>query len=307
MAIPATVQNFPGDDEFMALNPSEAATISYYLKKRHMIGDLKVEVFDAKGELISTLPAGKRRGINRVEWPMRMAPPKLPPANSLVMGSQYAMFGPRVLPGTYTVKLTQGDKTYTSQVEIVPDPRSTHTAEERAAQHETALQLYGMLGRLTYVADSVKGLEDGARDRAAKLPAGDKLRKQLESLAATLGTFRATLVATSEGGWLSGEEQLREKMAKVYGGVNGYDGRPTQSQIDQVKVLGAELEKAEAKLASLQSGDVAAANRELEKRKLEPLKTKSREEWNQQDGKRTAALPAFLPFSFLRLDALAAE
>jgi hypothetical protein len=96
-------------------------------------------------------------------------------------------------------------------------------------------------------------------------------------------------------------------MAKVYGGVNGYDGRPTQSQLDQVKVLGGELEKAEARLASLQSGEVAAANRELEKRKLEPIRAKSREDWEKQDGNRTAALPAFLPFSFVPLTAAAAD
>ena len=303
MAIPASVQNFPGDDEYVAFNPDEAATITYYLKKRHIFGDLKVEVYDSKGQLLSTLPAGKRRGINRVSWPMRLPPPKLPPANSLVIGSQYALFGPRVLPGTYTVKLIQGDKTYTSQVEIVPDPRSSHSAQDRATQHETVMTLYGMLGRLTYVADTVKSLEDSAQERAKKLPAGDRLRRQLETLAGSLETFRATLVATGPGGWLSGEEQLREKMAKVYGGVNGYDGRPTQSQIDQLKVLGDQLTKAEAKLNSIQSGEVAAVNRELATRKLEPLKAKSREEWEKQDGKRTAALPAFLPFTMSPLAA----
>ena len=31
---------------------------------------------------------------------MRLPPPKLPPANSLVLGSSFAMFGPRVPPGT---------------------------------------------------------------------------------------------------------------------------------------------------------------------------------------------------------------
>jgi hypothetical protein len=220
-----------------------------------------------------------------------------------VIGSQYALFGPRVPPGTYTVKLIQGDKTYTSQVELVPDPRSTHSAEDRALQHETVMTLYGMLGRLTYVADTVKSLEDEAQERAKKLPAGDRLRRQLETLAGSLETFRATLVATGPGGWLSGEEQLREKMAKVYGGVNGYDGRPTQSQLDQVKVLGDQLTQAEAKLAAMQGGEVAAVNRELEKRKLEPLKAKSREEWGKEDGKRTAALPAFLPFTMTPLEA----
>ena len=299
MAIPANVQDFPGDDEYVAFNPEEAATITYYLKKRHMFGDFKVEVLDDKGQLISSLPAGKRKGINRVSWPMRLAPPKLPPANSLVIGSAFALFGPRVPAGTYTVRLTQGDKTYTSQVELVPDPRATHSAADRAAQHETAMKLYGMLGRLTYVAETVKSLEDQARERAGKLPAGDRLRRQLDSLGSSLEGFRATLVATSEGGWMSGEEQLRETMAKVYGGVNGYDGRPTQSQIDQMKVLGDQLDKAEAKLAAVQSGEVAAVNRELAQRKLEPLTPKSKDEWEKEDGKRTAVLPAFLPFTMM--------
>jgi photosystem II stability/assembly factor-like uncharacterized protein len=298
MVIPASVQSFPGDDEFVGRNPEEAATIVYYLKKRHLVGDLKLEVYDNQGKLISTLPAGKRRGINRVAWPMRLPPPKLPPANSLVIGSQYALFGPRVLPGTYTVKLTQGDKTYTSQVQIAPDPRSQHSDADRAAQHETAMALYGMLGRLTYVADAVKTLEDAARQRSETLPKGDSLRRQLASLVGSLAGFRATLVATGPGGWLSGEEQLREKMAKVYGAVNGYDGRPTQSQTDQVKVLGDQLEKAAARLEALQRDEVAAVNRELQKRKLEPLAVKTREEWEKVDGNRAAALPAYLPFPF---------
>jgi photosystem II stability/assembly factor-like uncharacterized protein len=303
MTIPASVQDFPGDDEFVAFNAEEAATITYYLKKRHMFGDLKLEVFDAQGQLVASLPGGKRKGINRVSWPMRLPPPKLPPANSLVIGSAFAMFGPRVLPGVYTVKLTEGDKTYTGQVELVPDPRSKHSDEDRAVQHATAMQLYGMLGRLTYVAEMVKSLEDQAQARAGKLPAGDRLRRQLDALGESLEGFRATLVATSEGGWMSGEEELREKMAKVYGGVNGYDGRPSRSQIDEMKVLDDQLDRAEARLAALQSGDVAAANRELGKRKLEPLKATSRDEWEKKDGTRTAALPAFLPLTFLPLDA----
>jgi len=307
MTIPAGTQDFPGDDEFFAFNPEEAATISYYLKKRHLFGDLKIEIYDARGQLVSTLPAGKRRGINRVSWPMRLPPPKLPPASSLVIGSQFAMYGPRVLPGTYQVKLIQGDKAYASEVRIVPDPRSTHSDEDRLRQHETATVLYAMLGRLTYVADTVKALAEAARQRAEALAKGDRLRRPLGSLAAALESFRATLAAIGEGGWISGEEQLREKMAKVYGDVNGYDGRPTRSQLEQVKLLADELAKAEARLEAFQRGEVAAVNRELEKRKLEPLTAKSREEWMKEEGKGTAALPAFLPFSYLPLEAAERE
>ena len=298
MIIPAAIQDFPGDDEFVGANPEEAATIVYYLKKRHLIGDMKLEVYNDKGEKVASLPAGKRRGMNRVSWPMRLPPPKLPGANSLVL-QPFAMMGPRVPAGTYTVKLIQGDKTYTSQVELAPDPRSTHTAEDRALQQQTARELYDLLSRLTYLAEVTVTVRDQARERAGALPKGDKLRGRLEALATSFESQRATLVATSEGGWLSGERQLREKLGELYGGVNGYEGRPSKSQLDQVKVLGAELEKAAGRLDKLQAGELAAANRELEARKLAPIQPKSPEDWEKEEGNRVGAAPAFVPLPVL--------
>jgi len=130
--------------------PEEAAIISYYLKKRHMFGELKLEVYDAKGQLISSLPGGKRRGINRVAWPMRLKSPKVPPSGNLVpLG--FAIFGPRLPEGTYAVKLMRGKDTLSSQVTLAPDPRSRHTAEERALQQKTVLQLYRDLADLSFV------------------------------------------------------------------------------------------------------------------------------------------------------------
>jgi len=287
MVIPASIQDFPGNDEFVAFNPEEAATITYYLKKRHIFGDLKVEVYNSSGELMATLPGGKRKGINRVAWPMRLPPPKLPPANSLVL-QPFSMMGPRVQAGTYTVKLVQGDKTYTSEVKLVPEPRSTHSAEDRAVQYDTAMKLYGMLGRLTYLADAAGSARDQARQRAEALPKGDALRKRLEALAGELDRYNSAISANSEGGWLSGERQLREKMGELYGGVNGYEGRPSKSQVDQVGVLGAELDQAAAKLETIKQGALAAANRELEKRKVAPIKVKTMEEWEKEDGKQAA-------------------
>jgi photosystem II stability/assembly factor-like uncharacterized protein len=281
MIIPSSIQDFPGDDEFVGTNPAEAASITYWLKKRHMFGDLKVEVYDAQGALVASLPAGKRKGINRVSWPMRLAAPKMPGGNSVVMSSG-SFYGPRALAGAYKVKLVKGDQTLESQVELVPDPRATHTAEDRTLQHETAMSLYGMLERLTWLDDSVVATRDGLRQRAAGLPKGDKLSGQIEKLAGDLDRFHAALVATGEGGFLSGEEQLREKLAGLYGGVNGYDGRPTKSQLEQVKVLGDELDQATARLDGISKGDLAAINKTLAARKLEPVRPKTFEEWKKK-------------------------
>ena len=46
MMIPSGQQEYAGNDEFVGNIPDEAATNAYYLKKRHLLGDLKVEVYD---------------------------------------------------------------------------------------------------------------------------------------------------------------------------------------------------------------------------------------------------------------------
>jgi hypothetical protein len=281
MVIPSSIQEFPGDEEYVGNSPEEAAFVTYYLKKRHIVGDLKLEVYDDKGALLATLPAGKRKGVNRVTWPMRMKSPRTPGGNSVIQ-NPFSFMGPRVPAGIYTVKLTKGGQTLASQVQLVADPRSTHTAEDRTMQHETVLKLHGMMERLTYVVDATLGARDALKQRAEALPKGDSLRRRAESLADELTKFHATLVATGEGGWLSGEEQLREKLGQAYGGVNGYEGRPSRTQLDQVDVLSERLEKAEAKLDSIGKGGLAEVDKALAARKLEPVNLLSKEEWEKK-------------------------
>ena len=97
--------------------PADDAVITYYLKKRHIFGDLKIEVFDPDGKSLGTIPSSKRRGLNRATWSMRLKPPQVPPAATAAFG---AAVGPRVLPGTYTVKLTKDKKVYTTQFKSCP-------------------------------------------------------------------------------------------------------------------------------------------------------------------------------------------
>ena len=279
MTIPSSEQRFDAA-EFRGETIEETAFITYYLKKRHMFGDLKLEIYDASGDKVATLPAGKRRGINRVSWPMRLKAPKVPPATNLVQNA-YAFLGPRVPAGTYTAKLVQGKETYAAKVEIQPDPRSTHTAEDRALQQKTVRELYAMLGDLTFLVDAITDTRDQAQARAQKLPKLDPLAKKLTALADKLEGLRKTLVTTREGR-LSGEEQLRERLGGLYGSVNGYDGRPTDSQLGYQQVLTKELAAARATFDSLAGKEMDALNSDLESKKLDPLKAISREEWDKK-------------------------
>jgi hypothetical protein len=281
VVIPASEQRFDGDAEFNGQSPDEFASIVYYQKKRHIFGDLKFEIYNQKGELVSTLSGDKRKGLNRLPWAMRMKPPRVP-AGAGIVPNMFAIIGPRVPLGTYTVKMIKGQQTYTSTLELAPDPRANYSPEDRALQQQTVMKLYTEMARLTFVAESVVDVRDQARKRLAQLPANSPAAKDVQRLADSMEELRARLVAVKEGGGITGEEKLREKLGELYGSVNGYDGRPSQSQLDSLQTLLGELDKAEADFQKTANAQLQSVNPALEKEKLEPVKIMTREDWEKK-------------------------
>jgi methionine synthase I (cobalamin-dependent) len=53
--------------------------------------------------------------------------------------------------------------------------------------------------------------------------------------------LRKKIVATKEGGMITGEERLRENLTNLYGAVNGYEGRPSQMQINRTAAIAREM------------------------------------------------------------------
>lgn len=268
LAIPGSEQRFDGDDQFVA-DGGGGVWVSYYLKKRPVFGETRLDIFDGAGRLVSSMPGSKRRGINRVMVSTRKAPPKVAPGANLVP-SFYSFVGPRLPLGTYTVKLTRGDAVIETPLELKGDARATYTAEDRAQQQKTVNELYDTLGRLTALVDRIAKLRDVARERAKGLPAKDALARKLTAFADALEKQRGELVATREGRF-TGEEQLRERLGQLYGAVNGYDGRPTGSQLAYQAVLTAQLDQSEKGFEAFAAKELPALNSTLGKQNLEPI------------------------------------
>jgi archaellum component FlaC len=277
---PSGAQEFPGDGDYIGPNPPESATITYYLKERHVFGDLKIEVYNSEGKLMTTLPAGKRKGINRVQWFMRQKPPKVPPSPNL---AGPALFGPMVPEGVYTVKLIKDKETFTGQVKVIADPKSVHSVADRALQQQTVRKLYDMQERLAFIDDQVTDTRDKAKDRAKKLE-GDSAAKELEAFADKLDALHKTLVATKEGA-ITGEEQLRERIVELYGWASQYGGRPTQSLLDRVPVLEREIDSKNAEFEAIIGKDLAGVNAKLAGKKLDPIKVMTKEEYDKKQEK----------------------
>ena len=278
-----------GDDTYVGPSRSLDAFIDYYQKRRHIFGDLKIEIFDPNGQLLDSVTGSKHRGLNRATWSMRLKPPTIPPAAAAIF---QANRGPRVLPGTYTVKLTKGDQVYSAPINVVLDPRANYTPEDRKAEFDLAMKLYDLLGHMSYIDNAIQGVRDTANARAAKLPPNDLLRARLQQLALDADKLRSQIVATKEGGMITGEERIREHVAQLYGDVLGYEGRPGNYQVARAESLTRELNGVEADFKKLTDRELPAVNPALQKKKLEPINVLSEADWKKAHGAGASAGPS---------------
>jgi photosystem II stability/assembly factor-like uncharacterized protein len=278
-----------GDETFRGRNRPADAQITYYQKGRHIFGDLKIEIFDQDGKLVDTVAGGKRRGLNRAGWGMRVRPPAVPPAASALFE---AAQGPRVLPGKYTVKLTKGDHTYTEELDVAIDPRAKYSLEERKAQFDQSMKVYKLLEHMTYSVDAIEGVRDAAKARSAKLAEKDPLRKQLQQLVTDCDALRSKIVATKEGGMITGEERIREHLGQLYGAITAYDGKPTEYQIARTESLGHELEDVLNDFQKLAKKDLPAINAGLKKKKMDAIVVLAEPDWQKKKEESSMAAGA---------------
>jgi photosystem II stability/assembly factor-like uncharacterized protein len=257
-----------GDAAFVGPNPPGGAILTYYQRSRHLFGPIKLEVLDASGQVLDTIPTSKRRGLNRVSWSMHVAPPRVPRAAQLAFS---ATQGPRVLPGTYTVRLTKGTQSITTTIEVDVDRRAPYGPEERKEQFDAAMRVHDLFGRMSSLVDRIEALRGAAQARVAGRAEGDALAARARAFEDRLEGLRRKIVATKEGGAITGEQRLREYADILYGAIMSWEGRPTRYQVERIGVLGRELDDVAKDLEAAVKEDLPPLNQALKQRRLPPI------------------------------------
>jgi hypothetical protein len=92
--------------------------------------------------------------------------------------------------------------------------------------------------------------------------------------------MRRKIVATKEGGAITGEERIREKTTGLYGDLLFYEGRPGDYQVSRIDSLKKELGDVETEVEGFMTKDLAALNKSLAKKKLEGVEPLTRKAWD---------------------------
>jgi hypothetical protein len=164
-------------------NPPTGAIFYYYLKSAAQ-NEVKLEVLDAKGQVVRaysskdqpfqppTPPAfpaywfkpenllSPAAGMHRFLWDVRYAaPPFAQPEYSMftVAGRDVPRqpAGPQALPGSYQVRLTVDGKTYTQPFKLTLDPRVKTTPQDLEKQFSLELKLVQTLKQATQAVEDI--------------------------------------------------------------------------------------------------------------------------------------------------------
>ena len=244
-------------------NPPDAAVITYYQRSRHLFGKLKIEVLDASGRVVDKLPASKRPGLNRVNWSMHEKPPRVPPAAQIAGAG---IRGPRVLPGTYTVRMTKNGKVLETKLTVGLDrPVKIHRRRSQGA-----VRCGDESARAVRRRKRAHGSDSGfARTPGEEQSPACRRTKRAQNASDfddKVDAVRKQIVATTEGGAITGEERLREHTDQLYGAILSYEGQPADYQIARIATLRRELDDVAKDCRGLRATELPKLDNQLKEK-----------------------------------------
>ena len=199
---------------------------------------------------------------------MRAKPPRVPPAAQIAFAGTR---GPRLVPGVYTVRLTKGGKVSETKLTVGLDRRAKFSEADRKAQFDAAMKVHALFGDESALLERIVALRKALAQSTAALPEGDPIRKNVSDFDGKVDGVRKKIVATTEGGAITGEERLREHTDQLYGAILSYEGKPGGYQIAYIDTLKRELADATKEFDQLLAQDLPALNESLKAKGQQPI------------------------------------
>jgi photosystem II stability/assembly factor-like uncharacterized protein len=243
-----------GYTEFSGDNPPRGAIVDFY-QTAPQNGAPALQIFDASGNAVRTVKGthkvkGKevplipnKAGIDRYVWDFTEDPPAkwLGAAREDYQGPKT---GPRVVPGTYSVRMTVGGKAYVQPIEVKPDPRDDFTQAQYQAGYDFAKKYSRAIGQI----DTALNNLDAARKSLATAAAAAKSNAALSSVIAHAQQNLSDIFDEFTANYKNDEDSiqrrgsLRESLPRT--GNGGIQWPPTAAQLDYAKRFDAAYAKA---------------------------------------------------------------
>jgi len=267
-------------------NPPGGAVLHYWLPEK-LPDDTPLElvIADGSGNVVRTFtrktepeeeetpPLGDDdrlltadKGLNRFEWNLRY--PSVERFKKLVLWNN-SLSGPRAVPGTYTATLTTGETTATTNIVILPDPRSDASADELQRQFEFVwavnqklTETHRAITRLRSARSQVESIATRVTDQ----PEYTALAGQARAIVSQLDDIEQTLYQTrleARQDPLNYPIRLNDKLAGVMLNASMGDHVPTAAAVAVRDELVAAIDTQLADLDDVLGEQLDAFNRQV--------------------------------------------
>jgi photosystem II stability/assembly factor-like uncharacterized protein len=272
-------------------NPPDGALLDYWLKSS-VSGDVALEIVDSAGKVVRRFSSSDKpdvldpkeinvptywirperklstaAGMHRFVWDLHYPPPPALdrdyPISAIFGDTPLYPLGTTILPGTYSIKLTAGGKTFTQPLTIQMDPRIKTSPQDLKAQFEMEMKIVEAMRRdfdaLTEVRKVRKALKDASSspNLQAQIAEFDKKAADLEG---TAGGYGAQYLSTPAGRGLA---RLNSGLNSLLAIVDSADAAPTTQAVATFAEVERVLDEQLARWTEIRNRDLPALNQLL--------------------------------------------
>ncbi|HKV23354.1 MAG TPA: hypothetical protein VJN93_02075 [Candidatus Acidoferrum sp.] len=267
-----SLKTAPKDPVTLEILDSHGKLVRKYSSKKAGAGPSPAEEEFGFGRQAAPLPA--EAGLNRFVWDLRCEPPTEVPG-AVSWGGR--PIGPRVVPGTYQIKLTVAGKTEEAKVEVSKDPRVSVTQADLEKQEEFALRIRDRVTAGHEAVNQIRSVRtqlDALKKRLAADPKAKPVVDEADALSKKISAVEAKIIQPKSK---SGEDPLNfpiqtaDQLMALQGTVESADTAPTAGSTAVFEVLNKRLDAELSEWHELQSRDLAALNSAIQKAHIEPI------------------------------------
>ncbi len=243
----------------------------------------KIEISDMSGNVVRNLSSAVEDGLNEVSWRLDEDPPKdteqpaLPAGIPAQFARRFQRGGAPILPGTYQVKITVGDQTDESKIEVKMDPRQQVSMDVLVARRDMIREVNKMTNEVTKMSskltqdmatiDKIIAALQGKRGRdvLTMRNRSNEVKKELQALTALVGSGRRF------GGGGDGPTPLQTRGFSLSRSVSGSYDMPGRTQEMLMKQFEDQMKEVQAKVDAWYSENWNAYLEEVKKVDFSPI------------------------------------
>lgn len=238
--------DFDGTNPYRGVNPATGLVIYYQLPELKTSENLTLEIKDAQGNLVRSFsslrdstrkqydgapPAdptlSRSKGLNRFVWNLRY--PTMIGVPNVYVESSYR--GHKASPGKYTLSLKAGDKTTTTDFEILPNPLYPTDAKTYQEYHTLMSTMEGDLNKMHQMINTMYSKKEQLDKLLSTLPADEKyasVKKAGEALTQRMKQW---------------DEDMVQRKSKAYDDVENFPNKFTANYLFMINHAESDIPK----------------------------------------------------------------